>query len=103
MDLAVVSNPEFLKEGAAVADFMRPERVVTGAEDERATLLMRSLYARFVRNHDRVLVMDRCGVEFTKYAPNAMLAGKTIALWGQTFKPNTNDMREAPVATSWPS
>ncbi|HWH73665.1 MAG TPA: UDP-glucose/GDP-mannose dehydrogenase family protein [Methylibium sp.] len=74
VDYAVVSNPEFLKEGAAVADFMRPDRVVIGADDERAVLLMRSLYAPYVRNRDRVLVMDLKSAEFTKYAANAMLA-----------------------------
>lgn len=74
MEFSVVSNPEFLKEGAAVADFMRPDRVVVGAEDERAILLMRSLYAPFIRNRDRLFVMDVRSAEFTKYAANAMLA-----------------------------
>ena len=74
VEYAVVSNPEFLKEGAAVNDFMRPDRVVIGADDERAVLLMRSLYAPYVRNRDRVLVMDIRSAEFTKYAANAMLA-----------------------------
>ena len=71
---SVASNPEFLKEGAAVEDFMRPDRVVVGADDERAVLLMRSLYAPFVRSRDRLLVMDVRSAEFTKYAANAMLA-----------------------------
>ncbi|MCZ2498225.1 nucleotide sugar dehydrogenase [Xylophilus sp. Kf1] len=74
MDFAVASNPEFLKEGAAVADFTRPDRVIVGAEDERAILLLRSLYQPFVRNRDRLLVMDIRSAEFTKYAANAMLA-----------------------------
>jgi UDPglucose 6-dehydrogenase len=74
MAFAVVSNPEFLKEGAAVEDCMRPDRIVLGAEDERAILLMRALYTPFMRNHDRLMVMDVASAEFTKYAANAMLA-----------------------------
>jgi len=71
---AVVSNPEFLKEGAAVEDFMRPDRIILGSEDEQATLLMRALYSPFTRNHDRLVVTDLRSAEFTKYAANAMLA-----------------------------
>ena len=71
---SVVSNPEFLKEGAAVEDFMRPDRIVVGAEDERAIQLMRSLYAPFQRNHERLIIMDVKSAELTKYAANAMLA-----------------------------
>jgi UDPglucose 6-dehydrogenase len=71
---AVVSNPEFLKEGAAVEDFMRPDRIIVGSDDEQATLMMRALYAPFNRNNDRVMVMDVRSAEFTKYAANAMLA-----------------------------
>jgi UDPglucose 6-dehydrogenase len=71
---SVVSNPEFLKEGAAVEDFMRPDRIVVGSDDERATLVMRNLYAPFQRNHERVIAMDVRSAELTKYAANAMLA-----------------------------
>jgi UDPglucose 6-dehydrogenase len=71
---AVISNPEFLKEGAAVQDFMRPDRVVLGGEDADAIALLRALYAPFMRREDRVLVMDAESAELSKYAANAMLA-----------------------------
>ncbi|ATP29391.1 UDP-glucose dehydrogenase family protein [Chromobacterium violaceum] len=71
---SVVSNPEFLKEGAAIDDFMRPDRVVIGADDDRAAEIMRRLYKPFQRSHERVLLMDVRSAELTKYAANAMLA-----------------------------
>jgi UDPglucose 6-dehydrogenase len=74
VSFAVASNPEFLKEGAAVEDFMRPDRVVIGSEDERAIAMLRAVYAPFQRNHERLLVMDVRSAELTKYAANAMLA-----------------------------
>jgi UDPglucose 6-dehydrogenase len=74
VEFSVVSNPEFLKEGAAIEDFMKPDRIVVGANDERAGDVMRRLYAPFQRNHERILVMDVRSAELTKYAANAMLA-----------------------------
>jgi len=74
IEFSVVSNPEFLKEGAAVEDFMRPDRIVIGAADERAIQLMREVYAPIQRNHERMIVMDIPSAELTKYAANAMLA-----------------------------
>ena len=72
----MVSNPEFLKEGAAIADFMKPDRVVVGTDNPRTTELLRALYEPFTRNHDRLIVMDIRSSELTKYAANAMLATK---------------------------
>jgi UDPglucose 6-dehydrogenase len=175
LDFDVVSNPEFLKEGDAVEDCLRPDRIVVGSSSDRAVARLRKLYAPFNRNHDRMVVMDERSAELTKYAANAVgadvelvrqgigadprigyhfiypgagyggscfpkdvqaleriarghgydarllnmveavntdqktrlfaqihrhfdgdIAGKTVAVWGLAFKPNTDDMREAP-------
>jgi UDPglucose 6-dehydrogenase len=74
LEFSVASNPEFLKEGAAVEDFMKPDRIVVGAEGERAISLLRAVYAPFQRNRDKLVVMDVRSAELTKYAANAMLA-----------------------------
>jgi UDPglucose 6-dehydrogenase len=76
IDFDVVSNPEFLKEGAAISDFIKPDRVVIGTDNPRPTEYMRALYEPFIRNHDRLIVMDIRSSELTKYAANAMLATK---------------------------
>jgi UDPglucose 6-dehydrogenase len=76
VEFDVVSNPEFLKEGAAIEDFMRPDRIIVGTDNPRTAELLRALYAPFNRNHDRVMVMDVRSAELTKYAANAMLATK---------------------------
>ena len=72
----VVSNPEFLKEGAAIADFMKPDRVVVGTDNPRTAELLKALYDPFTRNRERMIVMDVRSAELTKYAANAMLATK---------------------------
>ena len=95
---SVVSNPEFLKEGAAVEDFMRPDRIVIGADDPSAIEAMRELYAPFQRSHDRLQVMDIRSAELTKYAANAMLATRIsfmneLALLAERLGADIEDVR----------
>ena len=71
---AVVSNPEFLKEGDAIEDFMRPDRIIVGSDDDHATEVLRRIYAPFNRNRDKIILMGVRSAELTKYAANAMLA-----------------------------
>src|SRR5207248_2765660 len=113
--IEVVSNPEFLKEGAAIDDFQRPDRIVIGAFSERARAVVGDLYAPFVRNESPIYFMDPASAELTKYAANArqkrLLAqkarahfgplggvrGRKVAVWGLAFKPKTDDVRSAPA------
>ncbi|MGV8546278.1 UDP-glucose 6-dehydrogenase, partial [Pseudomonas aeruginosa] len=76
MEFEIVSNPEFLKEGSAVADCRRPDRIVVGCENEKVRQVMRELYEPFNRNHDRLLFMGLSSAELTQYAANGMLATK---------------------------
>jgi UDPglucose 6-dehydrogenase len=76
VEFDVVSNPEFLKEGAAIADFMKPDRIIVGTDNPRTAELLKALYDPFTRNRDRMIVMDVRSAELTKYAANAMLATK---------------------------
>jgi UDPglucose 6-dehydrogenase len=80
LDFAVASNPEFLAEGVAVANFMKPDRIVIGVEDEASEAKLRELYAPFNRNHEKLLSMDVRSAELTKYAANAMLATRISAM-----------------------
>ncbi|MDD2658229.1 MAG: UDP-glucose/GDP-mannose dehydrogenase family protein [Methylococcales bacterium] len=76
VDFDVVSNPEFLKEGAAITDFMKPDRIIVGTDNPRTAELLKALYAPFNRSHERIIIMDVRSAELTKYAANAMLATK---------------------------
>src|SRR3546814_10414684 len=85
----VVSNPEFLKEGAAVEDCMRPDRIVIGADNPEAVETLRRLYAPFNRNHERVVSMDVRSAELNMYAANAMLADRKGTRLNQSLMSNS--------------
>ncbi|MCH9695869.1 MAG: UDP-glucose/GDP-mannose dehydrogenase family protein [Gammaproteobacteria bacterium] len=98
IDFDVVSNPEFLKEGAAIGDFMKPDRIILGTDNPRSTELLKSLYEPFNRNHERVISMDVRSAELTKYAANAMLATKIsfmneLANLAETFGADVESVR----------
>ena len=76
LEFDIVSNPEFLKEGAAIGDFMKPDRIIVGSDNPRTAELLKILYDPFTRNHERMIIMDVRSAELTKYAANAMLATK---------------------------
>ncbi len=76
VDIDVVSNPEFLREGRAISDFMKPDRIIIGVDNERSKKLLHQIYEPFNRNHNKIITMDPCSAELTKYAANAMLATK---------------------------
>ena len=76
VEFDIVSNPEFIKVGAAIDDFMKPDRIIIGCDNPRTTELMRELYAPFNHNRDRLVTMDVKSAEMTKYAANALLATK---------------------------
>ena len=97
---SVVSNPEFLKQGAAIEDFLKPDRVVIGAEDARAAEIMRELYAPFTRTGAPVMVMDCASAELSKYAANALLATRIsfmneVANVCEAFGANIDEVRKA--------
>ncbi|TVQ50685.1 MAG: UDP-glucose/GDP-mannose dehydrogenase family protein, partial [Gammaproteobacteria bacterium] len=98
LEFDVVSNPEFLKEGAAVEDFMKPDRIIVGTDNPRTAELLKTLYEPYNRNHDRLIVMDVRSAELTKYAANAMLATKIsfmneLANLAERFGADIEDVR----------